>query len=148
MITFFIYCYTTNYPQKWQLKKKKKTTLLSDNFWCEESGCYLSESSGPGFLIMLQKHAAVWSCNHLSMDLLFMRKRSAVCVCSLVSNSLRPHDCSPSESSVHGILQARILQWIAISFSVELPDPGTEPTSLMSPALAGGLFITAPLGKG
>ena len=28
-----------------------------------------------------------------------------------------PMDCSPSGSSVHGIFQARILEWIAISFS-------------------------------
>ena len=28
-----------------------------------------------------------------------------------------PVDCSPSSSSVHGILQARILVWVAISFS-------------------------------
>ena len=28
-----------------------------------------------------------------------------------------PVDCSPPNSSVHGILQARILEWIAISFS-------------------------------
>ena len=28
-----------------------------------------------------------------------------------------PMDCSPSNSSVHGILQARILEWVAISFS-------------------------------
>ena len=26
-------------------------------------------------------------------------------------------DCSPSSSSVHGILQARILEWVAISFT-------------------------------
>ena len=30
-----------------------------------------------------------------------------------------PVDCSPSGSSVHGILQARILEWVAISFSKE-----------------------------
>ena len=29
-----------------------------------------------------------------------------------------PMDCSPPGSSVHGILQARILEWVAISFSV------------------------------
>ena len=29
MITFFIYCYTTNYPQKWQLKKKKQPYYLT-----------------------------------------------------------------------------------------------------------------------
>ena len=37
--------------------------------------------------------------------------------CSVVSDSLRPMDCSPPSSSVHGILQARILEWVAISFS-------------------------------
>ena len=28
-----------------------------------------------------------------------------------------PPDCSPSGSSAHGILQARVLEWVAISFS-------------------------------
>ena len=28
-----------------------------------------------------------------------------------------PMDCSPEGSSVHGVLQARILEWVAISFS-------------------------------
>ena len=37
--------------------------------------------------------------------------------CSVVSDSLHPVDCSPPRSSVHGILQARILEWVAISFS-------------------------------
>ena len=36
---------------------------------------------------------------------------------SVVSASLGPVDCSPPSSSVHGILQARILEWVAISFS-------------------------------
>ena len=34
-----------------------------------------------------------------------------------MSDSLRPVDCSPPGSSIHGILQARILEWVAISFS-------------------------------
>ena len=34
-----------------------------------------------------------------------------------VSDSCDPMDCSLSGSSVHGILQARILEWVAISFS-------------------------------
>ena len=38
-------------------------------------------------------------------------------VISVVSNSLNPMDCSLPGSSVHGILQARILEWVAISFS-------------------------------
>ena len=36
---------------------------------------------------------------------------------------------SPPGSSVHGIFQARILDWIAISFSGDLPDPEIEPGS-------------------
>ena len=36
-------------------------------------------------------------------------------------------DCSPSGSSVHGILQARILEWVAISFSAEAS--GIKPRS-------------------
>ena len=35
----------------------------------------------------------------------------------MVSNSLQPHKCSLSGFSAHGILQARILEWIAIPFS-------------------------------
>ena len=56
-------------------------------------------------------------------------------------------DCSPPGSSVHGISQERILVWIAISSSRDLPDPGSKPTSLVSPELAGGFFTTEPPGK-
>ena len=38
-------------------------------------------------------------------------------------------DCSPPGSSVHGILQARILEWVAISFSRGSSRPGIEPRS-------------------
>ena len=38
-----------------------------------------------------------------------------------------PIDCSPSGSSVHGILWARILEWVVIPFSRGFPEPGIEP---------------------
>ena len=46
-------------------------------------------------------------------------QRIFLCVLShsVVSNSCVPIDCSPPVSSVHGILQAKILEWVAISFS-------------------------------
>ena len=50
-----------------------------------------------------------------------------------------PMDSSPSESSVHGMLQARILEWVAISFSSVSSRP-RDPTAL--PMLAGGFFTT------
>ena len=39
-------------------------------------------------------------------------------------------DCSPPGSSVHGIFQARILEWVAISSPGDLPNPGIKPKSL------------------
>ena len=35
-----------------------------------------------------------------------------------------PMDCSLPGSSLHGILQARVLEWVAISFFRGLPNPG------------------------
>ena len=35
-----------------------------------------------------------------------------------------------------------MLEWVAISYSGDLPNPGIEPTCLVSPALA-GLFTTS-----
>ena len=52
---------------------------------------------------------------------------------SIVSNSFAtPSTITHQGSLVHGILQARILAWIAFSFSRALPDPRIEP---VSPAL-------------
>ena len=48
----------------------------------------------------------VWSCSE-----------STMCVCSVMSDSLRLHRLLPTGSSVHGISQAGILQWVAISSS-------------------------------
>ena len=56
-------------------------------------------------------------------------------------------DCSPPGSSVHGMLQARILEWVAISSLGELPDLGIEPASPMSPALQVVSLPTEPSGK-
>ena len=53
-------------------------------------------------------------------------------------------DCSPPSSTVHGILQARILKQVTISFSRDLPDPGIETAS---PAMANGFFTTQPPGQ-
>ena len=46
-----------------------------------------------------------------------------------------PMDCSPPGSSVHGILQARILEWVAIPSPGDLPNPGIKPRSPSAPAL-------------
>ena len=46
-----------------------------------------------------------------------------------------------------GILQARILEWVAISSSGDLPNPGIEPASLMSPALQADSLSSELSGK-
>ena len=40
-----------------------------------------------------------------------------------------PLGCNLPDSSVHGIFQGRILEWVAISFSGDLPNPGIQPRS-------------------
>ena len=52
-------------------------------------------------------------------------------------------DCSPLGFSVHGIFQAAILEYVAIPTPGDLPNPGIEPASLASPALAGRFFALA-----
>ena len=52
-------------------------------------------------------------------------------------------DCSPPCSSVHGILQARILEWVAMPSSRGSTWPRSEPESLTTPALEGGFFTTS-----
>ena len=56
-----------------------------------------------------------------------------------------PMDCSKPGSSVHGILQARILEWVAISYSRGSSQP--RGWTCVSPALAGRFFSTEPSGK-
>ena len=51
-------------------------------------------------------------------------------------------DCSLQGSCLHGILQARVLEWVAISFSRDLPDPGIEPGS---PALQADALPSEPI---
>ena len=64
-----------------------------------------------------------------------------VCCCGLVAKACLtlcdPVDCSPPGSSVHGILQARVLEWGAISFS---RGPSRPRDRTQSAVLAGTLW--------
>ena len=66
-------------------------------------------------------------------------------VCRVTQSRLtlfNPVDCSQLGSPVHGILQARILEWVAISFSRRC-----SLTQGSNPALAGRFLTTEPPGK-
>ena len=68
-----------------------------------------------------------------------------VCVCVLVTQLCLTlwdtMECSSTVSFVHGILQARILEWVAIPFSRDLPDLGIYPGY---PALQADSLLSEP----
>ena len=55
-----------------------------------------------------------------------------------------PMDCSPSGSSVHEIVQERILEWVTIPFPGDLPNTRVE---LRSPSLQEDSLPCEPPGK-
>ena len=61
-------------------------------------------------------------------------------VCPTLCN---PMDYSPPGCSVHGIFQARVLEWLSCPLPGDLPNPGIKLTSLESSALAGVFFTTS-----
>ena len=64
--------------------------------------------------------------------------------CPTLCNSM---DCSPLGSSVHGIFQAKILEWVTISSSRGSSQPGIEPKSPVSPALQADSLPLSHLGS-
>ena len=57
---------------------------------------------------------------------------------------LYPSLCDPMDYTVHGILQARILDWVAFPSPGDLPNPGIK---LGSPALQADSLPTEPSGE-
>ena len=74
------------------------------------------------------------------MLVLVLSLQSCLTLCDAMDHSL-------PGSSVQGILQARVLEWVVIPSTRDLPNPGIKPTSPVSPAMADGLFTTEPPGK-
>ena len=71
--------------------------------------------------------------------------KGVVCfVAKLCPTLCHPMDCNPPVSSVHGISQARILEWIAISSSRESFSPKDQ---AHISCIADGFFMAEPLGK-
>ena len=58
-----------------------------------------------------------------------------------------PMDYSPPGSSVHGIFQARMLEWLPFPSPEDPPDLGIESTSLVSPVLADNSLPLCHLGS-
>ena len=91
-----------------------------------------------------------WWWNFLEYICSVCAVKVGVWVCSVAQSCLTlcdPMDCSLPGSSVHQILQARIQKCLPFPPSGCLPNPGIEPASPLSPALAGWFFTTEPPGK-
>ena len=72
---------------------------------------------------------------HVEMTVVLLwekvKKKMKVLVLQSSPTLCNPTDCSPPGSTVHGILEARILEWVAISFSRRLiPTQGSNPCLL------------------
>ena len=65
-------------------------------------------------------------------------------VAQLCPTLCNPMDCRLQGSSVHGIFQARVREWVAFLSSRDLPDSGIEPRS---PTLQADALLSEPPGK-
>ena len=89
---------------------------------------------------LIQDHTALQRLKHCS--------RYRMCVCVLSRLTLcDPMDCSLPGSSVHGMFQVRILEWVAISSSRECSRPRARTLVSWSPVLAGSSLPKFPPGK-
>ena len=69
------------------------------------------------------------SCHFLLQCMKVKSESEVTQSCPILSN---PMDWSPTGSSIHGIFQARVLEWVAIAFSAPLLSAETSPTSFLS----------------
>ena len=85
------------------------------------------------------------------MDNLYIVLYMLACMCAKSLQSCPtlcdPLDCSPPRSSVHGILQARILEWVTMPSSRGSSQPRDQTHISLSPALANGFFTTSAIWK-
>ena len=58
-----------------------------------------------------------------------------------------PMDCSPPGSSVHGIFQARVLEWVAIAFSYKQHEASTKSLDNLNSASTVGTFVLSLLSR-
>ena len=85
---------------------------------------------------------------HLLLYFIFLLTNYCACVVTQSSRTLcSPVDCSPPGSSVHGIFQARILEWVVISSTRGSSDPGIKPASPVSPAFPTDSLPKEPSGN-
>ena len=103
---------------KWQMFIKSYRTFYSQIFFFLSSELQGKIFPKPVFLLYIfsidQYESAtksIYFWNHLNLNC-YLVAQSCLALCDTM-------DCSPPDSSVHGIFQARTLEWVAISFSIK-----------------------------
>ena len=93
-----------------------------------------------------------WSCPKEKETFLFVDMHTKVYVCvraraqSVVSDSATPWTVAHQAPLSMGFSRQEYWSGLPFPSPGDLPDPGIEPASLVSPALAGGFFTPAPPG--
>ena len=112
-----------------------------------EGGGQAGGVSGAGLLFVQE---SLWGSGEEALSRNCPEASSPVRACACMPSCFRRvqfcdrMDCSSPSSPVRGILQARILEWVAMPSSRGSSRPrGIEPSSLMSPALTGWLFTSS-----
>ena len=139
-------------PERWLQSKKRpssRSRIKSQSF---SSGWFLSllwnilgDSRCKDHLLWLEGRSLSKGCSQIGLVL----ELSCVCACILSHFShvtlWNPMDCSPPGSFVHGILQARILEWVVIPFS--RGSSRTRDWTHVSYASCTGRRVLVPPGK-
>ena len=85
--------------------------------------------------------------NFTYIERAYVLYKDLICaLCSVVSDS-DPRDCSPPGPLSMGFSRQEYWSGLPCPPPGDVPDPGTEPTSLVFPDLPGGFFTTVPPGK-
>ena len=116
-------------------------------FFTVAAPVYISSNSSPGLFFSISLpilDVFVFLLILMLTEYLLYLWKVKVLVAQLCLTLCNPVDYKPPGSSVHEILQARILKWVAIPSSGDLPDPGIE---LRVPALQADSLPPEPPGK-
>ena len=101
----------------------------------------------------MESHVGLWGADKIMNIRLFLwhqaySKYQSGLLLSVVVHSLshaqlfcNPMDCSPSHPSVHGISQARLLEWVTISFSIKKNLSQFSLTEMLPRVLWGGFSL-------
>ena len=104
-------------------------------------GIFPTQGPNPHLLRLLHRQAGSLPLSHWEAVNPHVLRRS------VRSDSATPMDYSTPGSSVHGILQARILQWVAVPSSRGSSPPRDRPRVWCASCIAGRFFAAEPLGK-